>query len=162
MSNHFTIYTDGYSSPHKHNRAGHAVYIDRNGTRMGVYNHADDPLFTNNETEVIAIGMGLRHHIALSVAIQHKAKKDSIRAYKWGHEGHISPIGGRSMSVANPPPIRMHSDSMLAIGLVTGTMHTRIKRLLKHVRLARMLWYRAGCPNITWVPRNLNKAGHVI
>lgn len=138
----YTIYADGYSSPHKKDKAGWAIVIEKDGQYFGSFKGPLSPSASNNEAELKALDVSIRHVLAL--------KPSSYT------------LGPKSSIVANRGSIYIYSDSQLAVDLLTGRKHTRIKRLLLILRPARMLWYRAGKPLITWIPRESNKAGHYI
>lgn len=143
----YTIYFDGYSSPHKHNRAGWAILIEKNGKYLASYIHDLDPLSTNNETELHGLINALRHALALKQA-----------SYS---------INFRTCVITNPTPIRIDfmGDSQLAIDLLMGKKHTKIKKLAVLSRYARMLRNRLGSKyehRVMWIPRKSNKAGMLI
>lgn len=158
----YTIYTDGHSSPHLKNRAGWAILIEvEDGCTLASYTGKLEPDATNNETELMAITIGLRHCIALNQAINRKSKEDSITGYKWSPTT-LCPINSQSTHSINPTPITIHSDSALAIDLVLGHKFTKKEWLRHKVVEAKVLWVQAQFPKITWVPRASNKAGLLI
>lgn len=148
MSN-YTIYADGYSSPHKHTKAGWAIWIEKDSHYLASYIHAIDPLATNNEAELHGLINALRHALALKQA----QVRINFKAAVVGHPCGIS--------------VQIRGDSQLATGLVNGTKHTKIKRLAILARYGKRLYNRlliqtGGNSGIYWIPREDNKAGHLI
>ena len=142
----FDIYFDGYSSPHKHNRAGWAVLVEKDGNPFFAIHHDLAPLTTNNAAELHGLINALRYAKAMMAGYEASIPKSN------------TPVG-HSRGLA----IQILGDNLLAVTLALGTEHTNKPNLRVLARYAKMLFFSFWKFNhlvwIGWTPRDKNRAG---
>lgn len=145
----YTIYCDGHSSPHKKNRAGWAILIEKDGVFFAQYTGKLNPNATNNEAELKSLDVALRHALALQASVStFNAKTCNV-----GHPSGLS--------------VQIRSDSQLAVDIANGRKSTNkpnLKPLMMVVRCGfkRLLEKTGANAGVYWIPREENRAGLLI
>ena len=145
----YTIYCDGHSSPHKKNRAGWAILIEKDGVFFAQYTGKLNPNATNNEAELKSLDVALRHALALQTA----SATFNAKTCNVGHPSGLS--------------VQIRSDSQLAVDIANGRKWSKkpnLEPLCVDVEsgLDLLLLKTGGNAGIYWIPREENRAGLLI
>lgn len=133
----YKIFWDGYSSPHKHNKAGWAIVIKEGNKTIFTEIGTLPPDTTNNQAEL----MGL------------------VKAIRRALEGPLRGLEGTS----NPMyEVRLLGDSKLIVDAFNGVFifkNQKLRQMLSNLKviLPEKIGFTVG-----WVPRAKNLAGKLI
>lgn len=128
-----TIYTDGFSSPKKKDKAGTCFVFEQNGTVVNMLSHKD-PIATNNEMELDAIREACEH-----LKLNPNGLKEKVMIYS---------DSLLAVSLIN----RVYKTKK-------ETLSIFVERAKRALLLAEARGYKI---TLQWVPRKDNKAGKVI